>query len=259
MNKTETQRLHFQGAETPPAVRAAAPSRVQELCERGRRLRRLFDREGYEEAVACFHEALRAEPDCAAAHAGLSEAYAYWGFLRELHGEDLEGFYEKSLEHAQRAVSLAPKSAASHRAMAVALRRGDKADPERRKAEALIALELDAEDAENWYESWRAFGYRLSDPALPRALKLDPALFGAYHDMAIVLCEQERHEEALKWIDAALAVNPRHSLARYNRAMILSRHGDADGAAAEMRAAAQDHADNPLIEAGLDFLEAELG
>lgn len=235
----------------------AAPAvDVKALLERGRKRLELFDLEGYQEAVACFREALEEDERCAEACVGLAEAYAYWGFRHELEGEDPESCYELAARFAQKALDLAPQESSSHRAMAIALRRGARADADRRRAESSAAVELDPFNADNWYEYWRAFGYSLADSSIRKTLSLNPSHFAAYHDVAVVLCEQERHQEAEKWMRMALAIHPTHSLALFNLAMIAQRQGRGAEAVASLRAAGALYPGNRLIRAELAELEA---
>lgn len=246
-----------QPTETPEAS-PEVPSGPGELCRRGRQRLRLFDPEGYEEAVACFREALALDPSHLPAYVGLAETYSYWGFRRELAGESSESCYELAYEYAERALQMDPAQGQAHRGMAVALRRGRKADPERRKAEALIAVELDPQDAENWYEYWRAFGYDPADEAIRKALQIDDSHFGAHHDLGVAFCEEGRLDEAVAHLLAALRINPRNTLAHYNMAMALQRKGLTSHAFEHLHSARRLCPEDPLIEAGLKHLKTEI-
>lgn len=231
---------------------ALAPNEVSadDCVAEGRRLMRLFDAAGYEEAVAAFRQALELEPGSVAASAFLAETYSYWGFREELNGRDCQSFYDLSLELAEQAVSLGAHRPESRRALSVALRRGAHADIERSRAEILAALELRDDDAETWYQYWRAFGYEVSDPAIYRALELDPELCGAYNDLGAVLCGHERFPEALSYLQAALKLNPRNSLVQYNMAMVLDRMDLADKGLALLSRARRLLPNDPLLERG---------
>jgi tetratricopeptide (TPR) repeat protein len=243
VNETETL--------APPAASARNAAALLEL---GRKRLELFDIDGYQDAVACFRAALEADESCGSACVGLAEAFAYWGFRRELEGEDAEASYALAYRYAEKALALAAQEGSSHRAMAVALRRGARADAERRRAESSAAVELDPADADNWYEYWRAFGYGLADSSIRKALSLNPSHFAAYHDVAVALCEQGRLPEAEKWMRMALEIHPRHSLALYNLAMIAERQGRAADALAGLRAAGALFPGNRLIHDGMAAL-----
>jgi len=233
-----------QGRVSPPTKDA---KRIQELFPKGREKLRLFDTEGFEDAVAIFRQIIDKAPSYGPAHAGIAEAYSYWGFRRELNGDESASYYALALQHAQQAGFYAPDRGDSHRALAVALRRGAAADPERRKEEILIALDLEPNSGENWYEHWRAFGYDPSEPSIRRALELDPNLCGAYIDLGVVLCERDRLDEAGAYLLRALKINPRNSLALYNLAMVMDRKGDPASAVKVLGNARKMHPEDSLI------------
>ncbi len=238
-----------------PAVAAAEPS----LLQRAQKALATHSPDGYSEAVALFRDCLAGQPNNASALAGLAETYAYWGFRRELEGKDAQSYYDLSYDAAERAVQVASGLADAHRAMAVALRRGEKADPERRKAETLIAIELAPEDGQAWYEHWKAFGYDPEDPAIAKALDFEPKLFPAHHDLAVALCEHGRLDEAIDRMRSALEMMPRNGLGLYNLAMFLHRKGIDEGARRIIRHAATVCPGDPLVAMGLSLIEPEAG
>lgn len=229
---------------------------TDELVRQGKTLLLLFDPQGYEEAVPLFRAAIEAAPTLAPAYAGLSETYSYWGFRRQIAGQESQSLYDMAHDYAHMALRLAPELAEAHRAMAVALRRGRrKSDHERRRQEITLALDLDPADGMSWAESWRANGYRLEDPALARALELAPDLCGLRIDLGAVYCELEQYDEAAAQLMKALKINPRNTLAYYDLAMVLDRKGDRPKAVGLLRKARELQPEDPLIESGLEFLE----
>lgn len=231
---------------------------AEELVRRGKAMLLLFDPKGYEEAVPLFRAAIEAAPALAPAYAGLSETYSYWGFRRQIGGQESQSLYDMAHDYAHLALRLAPELAEAHRAMAVALRHGRRtSDHERRRREIEIALELDPRDALAWAESWRANGYHLEDAALARALELAPDLCGLRIDLGAVYCELERYDEAAAELMRALKINPRNSLACYDLSMVLDRKGDRPKAIQVLREAREFHREDPLIESGLEFLKKQ--
>lgn len=235
----------------------SAAEQAQSLTLRARAAMRLFDIEGYEEAVPLLREALELAPDFAPAYAALAETYSYWGFRLEITGFESEHLYAMAVENANLALSLAPDRAECHRAMAVALRRGASSDPQRRKAEVTTALDLAPDDPETLWEHWRAFGYDPEDPGLRRALELEPGLCGAHIDLGAVYCERGDIEAAVRELTKALKINPRNSLAYYDLAMALDRRGHRAVAKDVLRRIVKMHPDDPLLETGLEFLEGK--
>ncbi|MEK7858287.1 MAG: tetratricopeptide repeat protein [Elusimicrobiota bacterium] len=223
---------------------------VDDYLAQGRRMMRLYDAAGYEQAVVAFRHALELDPGSVEANAFLAETYSYWGFREELNGRESQSYYDLSLNLAEQSVRLGMHQPESHRALSVALRRGKHADAELSRSEILIAVDLRSDDAETWYQYWRAFGYDVSDPSIHRALELDPALCGAHNDLAAALVGKDRYPEALVHLQAALKINPRNSLVQYNLAMVLDHMGMGDKAIAFLRRARQLHPGDPLLETG---------
>ncbi len=199
--------------ETPQdAASDAAPDPVADLIIRGRGQRQTFDIPGFEEAVPLLREAIELDPTSAPAYAELSETYSSWGFLREssclgfwheLRVPEFQSLYDLAYGYAETALRLAPELAAAHRAMSSALRRGAKADPERRSREAQLAVDLDGEDPEGLLERWRVLGYDPDDAAVRQAIKASPALLAARLDLACALCERGRRASSSSASDSA--------------------------------------------------------
>lgn len=236
-----------------PALQESA-ARAAALVARARAKMELFDSEGYQEAVPLLREAIETRPGFAPAYAALAETYAYWGFRREVSGQEFMSLYELAGRYAESALKLAPDRAESHRATAVSLRRGPRADSEKRRQEAELARELDPTDPANWCEIWRVGGYRLDDPALVKALELGGRLCGLHIDLGAVYSELGRHEEALLELTRALKINPRNALALFDAAMVLDRSGRRAKARELLARARQLHPSDPLIDNGLDLL-----
>lgn len=207
---------------------------IGELVKKARALMALFDLEGYEAAVVLLRRALEDSPGYAPAAAALGECYAYWGFRREIAGEECASFYALAARCAEHALRSAPELAETHRAAAAVARRGARRDFSVWKEETLTALDLEPKDPANWYEYWKAFGYDPAEPAVARVFELDPKHCGARIDLGAVLCEQGRLREAVRSFDLALESNPRNTLARYDRAMTLDRLGQAREASEEL-------------------------
>ncbi len=190
---------------------------LERLVRRARAQRQRFEVEGYEEAVPLLREGLEQDPTCASAYAELALTYAAWGLRRELAcpgirheiaALEFQSLYDLAHDYADAAMRLAPDTAAAHLAVAAALRRGAKADPVRREAEATLAAELDPDDAECLAERWRVRGYDPDDADLRRVLRLAPHLLAVRVDAAAALSERGRYADALAELVEALRLAP---------------------------------------------------
>lgn len=228
---------------------------ARQLFLQGRRHMQLFEPRGFEEAVASLWEAIDVDPSFPLSYSALAETYSYWGFRKEISGGEAQSYYDLALQQAGVALKQAPQRAESHRACAMALRRGRNADPERRLRAARRAVELDPMGAENWYELWRCMDYRPEDGAVRRALELNPALFAALNDLGAAHCERGEYQEAVFRFRQALEVNPSSILARCNLAMVFARQGRGEEARAELRLAAEQDPDDELLRRDRAFLE----
>lgn len=228
---------------------------TEELVARAHQKRLRFDVPDYEEAVPLLKEAIELSPAYAPAYAELAETYAYWAFRREIAGQEHQSLYLLAYDSAETALRLDPRLPAAHRAMAVSLRRGPKADAQRRAKEVNEALGLDPRDAESLYEKWRVDGYDPEDPDLRRVLELSPGFIAVHIDLGAVLCELERFPEALAELQKVIELNPANAQAYYDIAMTLDRMGLRQKAQGLLLKAIRLRPQDPLLEQGLALLE----
>ncbi len=245
----------------PAAPQAGAPwageAAAGRLYHEGRRRMRLFDIEGYKEAVTCFMQVKALLPDFCPVYAALAETYAYWGFRQEIAGLEPGTFYDLAYEHSQSALELAHDSGEAHRAAALALRGGPRRDPARRRWHAERAAEINPYNAETLWELWRSRGHDPADSAITKALALDPTLCGAHNDLGAALSDAGRHEEALSHLAEAARINPRNSLVHYNMGMVLFRQGQWEEAMCRLEWGLGLHPDDPLLCMGVELLVRE--
>ena len=213
-----------------PSVAETNEAAVESLSSQGRKQARRFTIAGYQEAVALYLEAREVEADWAQITAALSETYAFWGFRREILGQECASYYELAFEESERALAAAPHLGEAHRAMAKALQHGERADHERRSAESLEAMKINPYDAESCHEYWGACGSQPSDPAIFKAMALDPAFFAAPNDLGTALYAAGRLAEASFYFEKALKIIPKHPVALCNWAVLLSESGQKEQA-----------------------------
>lgn len=169
-----------------------------------------FSLEGYTQAIRCFREAIRLDPEYAPAHAGLSQAYWLEGWYLSNLG-DVKAWHEKielASRQAQEAVRRGPDLPESHLALAYALWNKNDRESTRRQmhlADSLIqaSLHLDFKvksevcvlrglvadslsSAENWYR--QAIRYN-STAVLP------------YEQVASILLKTNRLQEAAAMLE----------------------------------------------------------
>ncbi|MBI4348786.1 MAG: tetratricopeptide repeat protein [Elusimicrobia bacterium] len=224
----------------------------------GREKLLLFDCEGYAEAVPLLRDAIEADPRHALAHAALAETYAYWGFRRELNGQEGQSYYDLAYESAATALELQPQVSEPHRAMSVALRQGQRCNPGERQREAKSALALNPYNGENCHESWRALGSDIADQEIYRAIALCPGLISAHIDLGVALCQRDRLDEAAFHLGRAVALNPRNTLAAYDLAMVQLRQGHPAQAERLLEDALRLHPEDALLRGGSELASREL-
>lgn len=252
--KTTTATAETDGANPDPGG---------DLVQRGREQRLMFDVAGFEEAVPLLREAIELAPADAPAYAELSLTYSYWGFRREnaclgfqreIHMLEFQSLYDMAYDYAGMALRLAPELGAPHLAMAAALRRGAKADPERRAREALLAVEFDPENAEAVCERWRVQGYDPKDPQVRAALEKEPRLIAVRIDLAAAMCERGWYDDAFAELEKARQIAPSYIQVYYELAMILDRKGMRRKAVEVLQKARGLRPEDPLLKQGFALL-----
>lgn len=171
-----------------------------------------FSLEGYTQAIRCFREAIRLDPEYAPAYAGLSQAYWLEGWYLSNLG-DVKAWHEKielASRQAQEAVRRGPDLPESHLALAYALWNKNDLESTRREmhlADSLIqaSLHLDFKvksevcvlrglvadslsSAENWYR---------------QATQYDSTAVLPYEQVASILLKTNRLEEAAAMLEKA--------------------------------------------------------
>ena len=137
-------------------------------------------------AAELLEEAVRRDPDSAAAHAALAFAYVSVPLLEG----PTKPFVELARDAAERAIRLDSTLAEAHAVL----------------ARIFVHFDWDAE---------------ASDRASRRALELDPTNPFVLHCYSLMLADQGRFEEALVLADRALAQDPASVLANRDKAIIL--------------------------------------
>jgi tetratricopeptide (TPR) repeat protein len=154
--------------------------------------------EGLKAALGEFRQAIALDPDYAAAHAGLGNAYnllAQYGVMKPAEA------YPRAVAAAERAIALDPQLADGYGALGFALFYGFK-------------------------------DLRRSEPLFRRALSLDPMSSRTFHWYALIMMHTGKFEEPLRAIDKAQELDPDSHAIRANRGLILFYSGRVDEAIA---------------------------
>ena len=160
-------------------------------------------REDNEVAIAALERTVTKDPNFAAAHAELAQAYTWKLFLFAPNEKQLE---EKAFVAVEKALALDPNSAVAYLARGRLL--------------------------------WTPVNHFPHDRAIKeyrRALELDPNLDEARNQLALVYCHIGAFDEALQESKLALATDPNNNLAQYRIGQTLSFQGKYDEALSVLR------------------------
>jgi tetratricopeptide (TPR) repeat protein len=196
----------LRGFDTPP-TRTRRPSFANpaalEAWQRGRHQLDRGTGRGYAEALASFGEAVALDPDSAAAHVGLADAWLMLG------------------RHAYR-----PPAETLPQAKAAA-RQAERLDPAAPGLQAVLA-------GVYFYWDW---DFAAAEAAYRRALALEPGSARGHHGLAHFLSAMGRHDEALEASRRARALEPLSVAIHSDAAWFLYRARRYEEALAESRRA----------------------
>jgi TolB-like protein/Tfp pilus assembly protein PilF len=170
-------------------------------------------RDGNEAAIAALERAVAADPNFAAAHAGLAQAYVWKLFLFAPGDKQLA---EKAFMAVEKALALDPDLAVAYLARGRLL--------------------------------WTPANHFPHDRAIReyrRALALNPTLDEARNQLALVYCHIGAFDEALQESQLAIATNPNNNLAQFRTGQTLNFQGKYEQALSVLRAIPQES--NPAL------------
>ena len=195
--------------------------------ERGRHAWEKRGESDLQEAIRHFQDAIDAEPTYAPAYAAMADAYAQLGYGSFVRPEDA---FPRARAAAEKAIELNPVLAEAHAARGYALMYYDWNFPEA-EAEYRTAIALNPRYAvaHQWYAYLATAMERpLADAeteiaAAARLASLSPAILA---DRAYIYHYYGRNEDALRFADSALKMNPNFALVYFWRGRILTSLGD---------------------------------
>ncbi len=160
------------------------------------------------QSVALFDRALALDPDYAAAEAGLAAAKALLAGPVEL--------YEEARRHAERALTLDPRSADAHAVLGLVAENYD-ADWARAESEyeQALAIQPNHPTATHWYGEMLVLLGRFDegDALLERAARLDPLSLAIASDLAKADFVARRWDGAVARAEEVLAMDPQFAWA----------------------------------------------
>jgi serine/threonine-protein kinase len=215
-----------------PAPRAPAAYRAYRT---GRAYWARRDQADLLKAIGYFEDALRVDPDYAAAYVGLVDAYL---LLPWMGTTPRAVAYQKAEAALDRALALAPDSADVQAARGnyelEADWRFDRAEQAYRRA---IELDPDNADAHQWLGETLAFAGRFDDALaeFDLAIQLDPLVPASHKVRGRTLYYAGRFADAITALDRSLALDPASPFARYIKGYALVQLGHFDAGLAEIK------------------------
>jgi TolB-like protein/Flp pilus assembly protein TadD len=211
------------------AVRSVAPEVYESYLKGEFTLDKSNTRDGVEESIGYYEDAIKRDPTFAPAYVGLAAAYDDLGTI--LFGASPGEIRPKVIAAARKALELDPELAEAHVLLALMLQKEWQwAEAE---AEYRRALELNANDAgaQTGFSEWLMCQGRL-DEALAwarRAREHDPLAVSGI-DIAGILFAAHRYEEAVRESRSVLAVRPDDAMVLWGLGFDLVANGQPDEA-----------------------------
>lgn len=182
---------------------------------KGRKEHLTYSVKGYEMAIGWYKKAIELDPSYSLAIGATGEAQAFWGYQKELNGEEYKSMYDAALKNAQQALTISPNIGSIHRNMATTyqmLRRFEDA-----KVEAQKAIDLNQNDAEAWYMLWRStYGSKPEDASIQRSLEISPYLPVANLTLGNYYLDAKDYVKAEEYYKKSLVGNDDYELAHAN-------------------------------------------
>ena len=181
-----------------------------DLYQRGRYVAFSNNRREIAAAIGFLEEAVRLEPNLAAAHALLARTYSTQAFLAQPQQQDLDA---RAMEEIDKALKIDPDLAEAHLARGIILWTHRKGFPhERAIAEIKHALDLDPNSAEAHHELGKILIHvGLLDRAegeLRTALRLEPTNMGVRYRIGVALLTAGKPQDAMATLEGTRAFFP---------------------------------------------------
>ncbi len=215
---------------SPPTGRPPEDPEVYALCLHARASWIKGSREGSEQAMALYSEALKIDPASARAAAGLALCYLASANYRAA-ALDPTGATARATELAQRAVELDERLPEAHLALGSVYMTDNwsAAEVQVRKA---LSLNPSHADAHEWYgEILRGQGrVEAALEECRRAYELDPLPPGRAQSLIEMYFFAGRNDDALALIERLIQADPSYSVGYFDRAIVTAMKGDREQA-----------------------------
>lgn len=245
------------------ASRAAQPPTANleayEAYLQGRYFLARYAADAFRAAANSFQRAIDLDPDFAAAHVGLADAYLLQNRYGALPLDEALAAAEPVIE---RALQLDPRNAEAHAMHGLALQRQGDADGAAAAYER--ALALDPDSARTYQLYWWMLFLREGNSDRTRelaaqALRADPLSPVQNENFGWSLFEEGRLEEALAYFEKSIELEPAFPFGYMALGGYWRAKGDLQAAAEAYRKALSLSPENPLLRRNLGNLLAQMG
>jgi TolB-like protein/tetratricopeptide (TPR) repeat protein len=205
--------------------------------------------QGFEDAIACFKQAISADPTYALAYAGLADCYALLGAAEYGAVPPREAF-PKARAAAARALEIDPGLAEAHASLGLVQWVFDRdRDAAERSLRRAIELAPGYASSHQWYAEMLAESGRPRDAEgeIRRALELDPLSLVINGDLGLFAYYARDYDQAIEYYKATLAMEPYFVPARLGLALAYAQERQFAEALAQLDQAGQVAAGEPGV------------
>ena len=240
--------------------RAAPGSEAYLAYLRGRLAWNRGSPQGYQDAIRYFEEAIRRQPDFAAAYAGVV-ADTYW---RSALWESAlpDGSYGRARKAVETALDLDPTAAEAHASKGqILLNYEFKFAEAERSLQRSLELDPVNANANHWLSHAMVPQSRWAEPRRysEAALRYDPEDSAIRNHMGWHLYYAGQLQEGRRWMERVLEWKPRSVTSHYFLALLRIELGDLQGVAASLKRSLELGGPNPEREGVLGYVMARLG
>ncbi len=217
--------------------------------------------EGFADAIACFKQAIAADPTYALAYAGLADCYALLG-AAEYGALPPRDALPKARAAAMRALEIDPGLAEAHASLGLVQWTFDwDRDAAERSLRRAIQLAPGYASSHQWYGEMLAEAGRSreAEGEIRRALDLDPLSLVINADLGLFAYYARDYGQAIEYYKATLAMEPYFVPARLGLALAYTQEGHASEALTELAEAGKVAPGEPGVMATAGYVLGRAG